>query len=315
MASRSAIPPYNMRIRGSLPSVEAEDTNLRVLLGVADTDAASTAVTLSLTADCVARGISFAATDELYSGLTSAEPFIAFCTAADVERMRVDARGVYCPTLTARALTSSNLGIHGSTHLYGDLWVDGNVVFSSGISASDDCTFASNVTVSGSLHIGTSTLTHDGVNIGINLEPGEIPTCALHVNGAVFATEQLFALSDRSVKDDIKPITRALDKLNHITGCTYVRIDEHTGARHVGVIAQDVNEAVPEAVQVGRDGKMSVSYGSLVAVTIEGIKELQQMQDVLRTSLHAISATIADVTARAKKKSRAPSRLRFIRRA
>jgi hypothetical protein len=72
---------------------------------------------------------------------------------------------------------------------------------------------------------------------------------------------------------------------------------------------------VPEAVQVGRDGKMSVSYGSLVAVTIEGIKELQQMQDVLRTSLHAISATIADMTARAKKKSRAPSRLRFIRRA
>ena len=210
----------------------------------------------------------------------------------------------------------SNVTIYNSEHVHSNLVVDGDftlmntatfngtvsmsnaLIVSSNIVARGDCIVGSNVTVAGYLSVGINMFTHDGSNLGINLDPGDVPTCALHVNGAVYSTEQLFALSDRTVKDDIKPITKALDKLNHITGCTYVRIDDATGTRHVGVIAQDVNEAVPEAVQVGRDGKMSVSYGSLVAVTIEGIKELQRMQETMRTGLCAMSATISHAAMR-----------------
>lgn len=209
----------------------------------------------------------------------------------------------------SNALFYGAVAMSNDTTIYGLTTLSNALNVSSNISAIGDCTFGSDVNVSGSLFVGENALTHDGRNLGINLGPSEIPTCTLHVNGAVYSTEQLFALSDRTVKDDIKPITHALDKLNHINGCTYVRIDEASGARHVGVIAQDVNEAVPEAVQIGRDGKMSVSYGSLVAVTIEGIKELQKMQAMVNTSLHRI---VASISTAGKPRCRRRSRIRVL---
>jgi hypothetical protein len=181
------------------------------------------------------------------------------------------------------------------SHFGSNVSVQGDVLLAKGISAADvtvrsnlgvagaaavqgNGAFSSNVNVGGDLVLGEARLSHVGNFVGINLDQGEEPVCAFHVNGAVYSTEQMYALSDRSVKADVRPIMDALDKLSHITGCTYTRIDEVTGVRHVGVIAQDVHSVVPEAVQVGADGRMSVAYGSLVAVAIEGIKELQRQR-------------------------------------
>ena len=67
-----------------------------------------------------------------------------------------------------------------------------------------------------------------------------------------------------------------------IRGCSYTRTDlPATSARQIGVIAQNVSAVVPEAVHVGSDGRMSVAYGNLVALAIEAIREVTQLQSRL----------------------------------
>ena len=82
------------------------------------------------------------------------------------------------------------------------------------------------------------------------------------------------ATSDIRLKTDLKKIENAVDKVSKLTGYTYTRID--SGERHAGVIAQDVLEVLPEAVD-SKGEYMAVAYGNMVALLIEAIKE-QQMQ-------------------------------------
>ncbi|NCZ53903.1 MAG: tail fiber domain-containing protein [Verrucomicrobia bacterium] len=58
-------------------------------------------------------------------------------------------------------------------------------------------------------------------------------------------------------------------------GVTYERID--SGTKGVGVIAQEMKEVLPEVVMDASsdDEFMSVSYGNIVGVLIEAIKELK----------------------------------------
>ncbi len=72
------------------------------------------------------------------------------------------------------------------------------------------------------------------------------------------------------------PLTDALEKCMRIRGCSYQRTD--LPLRQIGVIAQNVNQVVPEAVHIGSDGRMSVAYGNLVALAIEAIREVSQNQ-------------------------------------
>jgi hypothetical protein len=50
--------------------------------------------------------------------------------------------------------------------------------------------------------------------------------------------------------------------------------------KHMGVIAQEVKEVVPEVVRTMPDGKLAVEYYSLVGLLIEAIKELEKKIDI-----------------------------------
>ena len=134
----------------------------------------------------------------------------------------------------------------------------------------------SDVAVGRDLLLGPSArLSFSGSNVGLNLPQGEAPGCALHVNGAVYATEQVYALSDRRSKNSVRRIAGALARLRRVPGCTYGR--PGTAQRFAGVMAQDVQRVLPEAVRVDpTDGSLSVCYGSLVALAIQGINELSR---------------------------------------
>lgn len=140
------------------------------------------------------------------------------------------------------------------------------------------------VAVTGDLLLGPEArLSYSGCNVGINMPSGTAPTCALHVSGAIYSEDVVFALSDASVKTDVRTIDHALDKVRAIRGCTYVRCDGPDRERQVGVIAQEVERVLPEAVHVGPDGKRSVAYGNLVALLVEAVKTLHDMhQDLCR---------------------------------
>lgn len=78
--------------------------------------------------------------------------------------------------------------------------------------------------------------------------------------------------SDERWKTNIKTIDGALDLVKELRGVSYDRIDTHQ--HHVGVIAQEVEKVVPEVVNEDDEGYKYVSYGNLVGVLIEAVKEL-----------------------------------------
>ena len=107
---------------------------------------------------------------------------------------------------------------------------------------------------------------------------------------------EVHSASDISLKKNISTITGALDKVNAMRGVKFKwksakddKYKEHIdvvtkevvpqspkfGQYHIGLIAQEVEEILPEAVNTAGDGIKSISDGNqLSAVIIEAIKEL-----------------------------------------
>lgn len=75
------------------------------------------------------------------------------------------------------------------------------------------------------------------------------------------------------------------------------RTGDPAGFRRVGVIAQDVLKAVPEAVHEGADGYYSVAMTDLVPLTIASVNELAASVRELREELSSLRNEIADVKA------------------
>jgi hypothetical protein len=106
-------------------------------------------------------------------------------------------------------------------------------------------------------------------------------------NGNLTIIGNITAYSDTRLKKNIKVIDHALEKVNQLSGYTFDRIDLDTG-RQTGVIAQEVLAVLPEAVTENTDGIYSVSYGNMVGLLIESIKELTQQVTDLQAQLQAI---------------------------
>ena len=106
------------------------------------------------------------------------------------------------------------------------------------------------------------------------------PSYPLHVTGAIYATGDITALSDGRYKKDRAVIGSALDKVSRLTGYTYrlehPEVADEPGKRRAGLIAQDLQQVLAEAVSQDDKGDLSVSYGNVVALLVEAIKELDQ---------------------------------------
>jgi hypothetical protein len=135
---------------------------------------------------------------------------------------------------------------------------------------------------------GTIQLGPYGGNIGLGTTN---PTAKLHVVGDGLVSGTLSAtvftsLSDRTQKEDIRPIENAIGIVNQLTGVRY-NWKNSINQPSIGLIAQDVEEVIPEVVVEMADGLKSVSYGNIVAVLIEAIKEQQVRIEELEDRLNA----------------------------
>ena len=162
-------------------------------------------------------------------------------------------------------------------------------------------TWASNITWNGGINVGIAAESSFdlsgsgifGVNdggsgysiksaIGAQVEIGAAGTLGLKVFGPLTATGTMTATdfiisSDSRYKNVFGNITNALDSVNSLNGVTYTYNElsgKDTETVRAGVIAQDVEAVLPQAVYTDADGYKSVSYDSLVPLLIEAIKEL-----------------------------------------
>ena len=107
-------------------------------------------------------------------------------------------------------------------------------------------------------------------------------------NGAlkayISATGAFLTVSDERKKNSITPITSALSKLKNINGYEYYynlsTEDLEKGgsqSRQSGVLAQEIQQQIPAAVEQNENGDYFVNYAAILPFVIEGIKEQQRM--------------------------------------
>jgi hypothetical protein len=139
-----------------------------------------------------------------------------------------------------------------------------------------------NTTTNATYYVGYSTISGGTLsNLGIS-------STKLQFNpstGTLFAT--IFtSLSDRTQKENIIPIKNALNIVNNMNGVYYDWVDGHNQSS-VGLIAQEVEKVLPQVISTNDDGLKTISYGNIVAVLIEAIKEQQIRIERLEDRLNA----------------------------
>lgn len=144
-------------------------------------------------------------------------------------------------------------------------------------------------------------------------------------NDHAYWYEQTYTPSDRRLKTAIETIPSAMKKIVQLRGVYYQwseegfgrftqyidedyiagpeatenenervkdfykeKIYQRMGGKQVGVIAQELQEVMPELVQEQEDGYLEVSYGNLVALLIEGMKEQQSQIETLQIRLESL---------------------------
>ena len=112
----------------------------------------------------------------------------------------------------------------------------------------------------------------------------------LNVEGNMTVTGDVvaFSSSDRRFKDNLTQIVTPLSKLSRINGYSF---NWNTDKQHIykgkdyGVVAQEIQEVLPELVQERENGYLAVNYEKLVPLLIESIKELKTQIDHLNKKL------------------------------
>ena len=105
-----------------------------------------------------------------------------------------------------------------------------------------------------------------------------------HADGDVVAFSTTVS-SDRKLKENIQVVPNALDKVEALNGVTFDW--KRDGTPSAGVIAQEVQEVLPEAVKEvtpvkGGDSHLSVNYHALTSILFEAIKELKAEVEQLK---------------------------------
>ncbi len=130
------------------------------------------------------------------------------------------------------------------------------------------------------------------ISIGQAVATSSSPTFAgLTINGAITATGDItaFFTSDKRHKNTIQNIPNALEKVSKLNGVTWEwneDVNEVTKSTpKTGLIAQEVQEVLPEVVREREDGFLSLDYSKMVGLLVEAIKEQQSQIEELKSKL------------------------------
>ena len=140
--------------------------------------------------------------------------------------------------------------------------------------------FASTGSFSGIVNISNTTASTDKTNGALVVAGGAAIGGDLNVGADITA----YAASDKRLKDNITPISNALDKVLSISGNTFNwnSASSKEGKGDTGVIAQEIEALdLPGVTTIRDDGTHAVAYEKLVPLLIEAIKELSTKVDAL----------------------------------
>jgi len=144
-----------------------------------------------------------------------------------------------------------NVGIGVTANLINKLEVNGKIK-------------GSNLEISNKTTMGSVLTSFDGYPLMT-----EYP---LNVYGNIGITGNIFTTSDKNLKTNIKTIENSLDKIIKCRGVSFNY--SNNDKNQFGVIAQEIEEIIPDIVETNENGIKNVNYLSIIGFLIEAIKEL-----------------------------------------
>ncbi len=98
----------------------------------------------------------------------------------------------------------------------------------------------------------------------------------IKVDGNIYVSGNVIGLSDLNMKKNIEIIENPLDKIEKLRG-VYFNYKNNDDRRQIGMIAQEVENIIPEVVYMTNDDTKAIAYNNLIGLLIEGIKELSYL--------------------------------------
>lgn len=109
----------------------------------------------------------------------------------------------------------------------------------------------------------------------------------------VYATNGTINTSDRNLKTNISPLNYGLAAVNLLKSYSYTWKDSKDDKLHLGLMAQDLEEIIPEVVYKDETSEYyGVNYTELIPVLINAIQELSDKVEHLEKQLEARTAGI-----------------------
>jgi hypothetical protein len=105
--------------------------------------------------------------------------------------------------------------------------------------------------------------------------------------------------SDLRAKNILGEISNAVAKVDTLRSIFYTLKDDDTATRRVGLVAQEVVEVLPEAVDIptADDGLYGIRYTELIPLALAAIKELSAQNTTLEQSLATATANVSSLEA------------------
>jgi len=147
---------------------------------------------------------------------------------------------------------------------------------------------SADITITLPTQTGTVVVSNSTAGNDVRVDSLGIATDASGTAGEIRATNDITAFfsSDVALKENIEEIPSALDMVDKIRGVFFDWKDDYIESRggedgyfvrkhDVGLIAQEVEEVLPEIVGTREDGIKAIKYDRLVPLLLQAIKELK----------------------------------------
>lgn len=101
--------------------------------------------------------------------------------------------------------------------------------------------------------------------------------------------------SDERLKKDFAPLGNILDKVKQLKPTSYSYLNDKSGRKINGFIAQEVAKIFPEAVVQGEDGMYGVIYDNFGVIAIQAIKEQQTEIESLKETIKSYDEKLSQL--------------------
>jgi hypothetical protein len=191
---------------------------------------------------------------------------------------------------SAGLTTTGPFAVVGSSHFISSSY------FKSRVFLDGDITFVLNdIYVYG--WVNTNDLTSTSASfgkIGIGTAVGSYQLELSQNNAGKPTSEHWTTISDARIKENIVPVSGALNMVLQLNGREFEYIDKavHGSGSHIGFIAQEVEEVIPRWVKTGADGFKTLTIAGDNALLVEAIKEQHDLIIALQTRIEQLEAKV-----------------------